>query len=336
MDYQNRTIGYLFCLLNHPKIDKSLSKAARTVLYQFTEGAETKYSMSSSLRSRYYFGTETADIEEEKVSSAQNRTKNVKEGGVTTLDSNETPGLHIKNRYLTRVSVGNLNIRNKIFHRLEKLKLIECINDEEKERIKYLNQKQRFRFNRASTKPYRITEYGLFYIFSNLHEFPDCGPLLSRYYRKSIVVRTLISRYFDKKTIEHHTPWLHALLLIFLSERCQITSNAIAEIEANSTDAKKQEFYRRKLGEDLDWQARSFALRLLTSFSLSSSAALSSTSGRKKSKSIYDLPSLTESDMDILKNDKKFSNLLSIALQDVNKGYDKFMPHKFGNNKRPQ
>ncbi len=259
---------------------------------------------------------------EEEVSSTRTQIKKVKEEEDTTKtsDRNEIKLRSTGNQYFVRVGVGNTSIRNKIFTRLEKLDLIEKISTPEEKR-KYLTQKQRFMFDKTNTIPYHITEYGFFYILSNLQRFPDVGPLLSKYYRKSIIVETLISRYFDKKTIEHHTPGLHTLLLIFLSERCQIVYDAIADIEDTSINEEKQEAHYKRLDQNLDWQARSFALRLLTSLTSSLN-----TSGRKSSKSIYDLPSLTESDIYILKNDKKFSKLMSIAVQDANKGYDKFVP----------
>jgi hypothetical protein len=199
----------------------------------------------------------------------------------------------------------------KRFNKLARYGLIKVIKDETK-----LPRKIRFAFHQKGTKPFELTEYGVFCYLS--YEPLPRLVVLRRYWDYKIM-RLLLSSYFEKQTVLGHlTPheymvmnrFLHEALLI-IKERVDIIDNVDeSEIyihkELNkSKKGKKHRTWKEeeivKLEDDLRWHAKSLALRLMVD-----------TASKDKEKNHESRRMLG-----FLVHDKKFVNLVKDTMHEI-------------------
>jgi hypothetical protein len=224
---------------------------------------------------------------------------------------NSTPGspsyrvVYLTAGPLTRPAV------KKRFEKLARYGLIEEIKDE-----KRLPRKARFAFHQKGTKPFEITEYGLFCYLS--YETEPRLAVLRRYWHYK-VMRLLLSSYFEKQTVlDRLTPHEYFMIIRFLHEalhiikqRVDIIDNVdeseiyIHEVVNKSEKGKKYRTWKEEqiaeLEDDLLWHAKSLALRLMVD-----------TASRDKDKS-----QMSRRILSFLAHDKKFVKLIKDTMHEI-------------------
>ncbi len=281
--------GYLSQLKWQPAV--KLSSRERQFLFQFIQDPESVTSMNASINRKI-----AINIKKQKNRSNNDRGTGDEEEGVV---------------YLSRGPLSKPAVRKRIMKLLEN-GLIEKVTFDSKT----LNKKE-FNFKLRRAKPFKITDYGLFCILSHEIEYPT--ELVSKYWKRSKVLTTLLSPYFEKRSIVHASPYVHWAVWLYLNKACSITNNALNSIKEaaarniddnkdnDDTEQERQDIIAR-LKDDLYWHAKSFALRLLVF-----------PAGGKKKKEQH------KKRIRILMNlasDKKFSKLLSTAVYEIQSTYE--------------
>jgi hypothetical protein len=212
--------------------------------------------------------------------------------------------------YLTAGPLSKPAVRKR-FKKLALCGLIEEIKDE-----KRLPRKARFAFHQKGTKPFEITEYGLFRYLS--YETQPRLSVLRRYWHYR-VMRLLLSSYFEKQTITGRLTTLEYMVINrFLIEALHIIKRRVDIIDnvdeseiyihEELNKSKKGKKYRTwkeeqitELEDDLLWHTKSLALRLMVD-SASKDKEKSEESRRKLS---------------FLAHDKKFVKLVIDTMHEI-------------------
>lgn len=284
MGNHSRIEGYLSELIGKPKI--KLEDRDWKFLIELEEHTESIYSMHAFLNSTYEF----------KIPSFGNNAGREKNGArVVTLT---------KGPPLSRSAVRK---------RLKKF--IDYGLIEEIKSKKRLTSKERFAANLHRSKPFRISEYGLFCILSQPKEGYPLDLFQRNWQRK--VMKLLLSSYFEKKTFASPTVEDDIVMMDFFLESLRIVKKRLSWIEnPNGSDiiheklrknrkGKKSKTWKqeqiRQLEDDLMWHAKSFALRLMADI------ASKDKDKRQKSRRI----------LSFLAQDKKFVKLVEDAMHEI-------------------
>lgn len=178
------------------------------------------------------------------------------------------------------------NVHTRI-KRLEELKLIEKAGEAKYGAINY-----------------QLTTQGILYQVSR---FVNIDGSLSwsdflHYYSNNVTFETLILPYFEKDTIIHAGVQLYFAIVLYLGDCYQITLDAADRIRKAIEDHNEEdkEYFTKRLKDDLEWQPREFALKLVISFL------------RKKGDAVI---------MGQLAKDRKFVYLLREVQKDFDKGF---------------
>jgi hypothetical protein len=203
----------------------------------------------------------------------------------------------------------------KRFRKLVRYGLIEEIKDEKK-----LPRKARFAFHQKRTKPFEVTEYGLFRYLS--YETPPLLIVLQRYWHYK-VMRLLLSSYFEKQTVLGRlTTQEYDVINRFLREALRIIKRRVDTIDnvdeseihirEEINKGKKRKKYRTwkleeiaNLEDDLEWHAKSLGLRLMVD-----------TASKEKEKSKESRRILS-----FLRQDKKFEKLIKETMHEIQAYY---------------
>lgn len=151
---------------------------------------------------------------------------------------------------------------------------------------------------------YQLTTQGILYQvsrFVNIDDSLSWSDFL-HYYSNNVIFETLVLPYFEKNTIKLAGVQLYFTIVLYLGNCYNITLDAADRIRKaiEEHNIEDQEFFTKRLKEDLEWQPREFALKLVTSFL------------RKKSDAVI---------MGQLAKDKKFVYLLREVQRDFDKGF---------------
>ena len=115
---------------------------------------------------------------------------------------------------------------------------------------------------------YRLTTQGLLYQISRFVSIDDTISWSDflHYYSEHIIFKTLVLPYFEKKTIYRATVKLYFAIVSYLGDCYQITLDAANRIRKAREEQNRevQKYYTKRLKEDLEWQPRAFAFRLIT------------------------------------------------------------------------
>jgi hypothetical protein len=143
-----------------------------------------------------------------------------------------------------------------------------------------LTRKEFFAANLKRAKLFDITEYGLFCFLSQAQMLDFDPSMLGRRW-ESKTMQLLLSPYFEKETVAGRLTYLQfSVIKDFLQESLHIIRQRLSIIESQTefdilmfekqNKIKKVKKYRTwreeqiaKLEDDLDWHAKSFALRLM-------------------------------------------------------------------------
>jgi hypothetical protein len=207
--------------------------------------------------------------------------------------------------------------------KLRKYKLIKSINKslEDKGLLEGLDNANLTReiiaANEKRAKLFDITEYGLFCFLSQAQMLDFDSSILGRRW-ESKTVKLLLSPYFEKETVAGRLTYLQfGVIRDFLLGALHIVKQGLSMIESEELDFFKHETpstrkqvtkyttWREeqiaKLEDDLDWRAKSFALRLI---------ADAASKDKEKSKE-------SRSKLNFLLHDKKFLKLAEDTTHEI-------------------
>jgi hypothetical protein len=205
-------------IFNSKPINYRLDKLRKTILIQVLDRYETRYSTSKSVTQKQLFQ---------------------KEDGSLIRFSKST-------RSTTKIK-SEVNI-------LRNDGLIEELSEREKRQS--LSGWSLYNINLHHSKPYRITDYGLFCILLDGVELPS--GMLTKYW-KSVVIQNLLAPYMTRATVERASPSLHFAIAQFLAESCELTRDWLSPI---NKDQESQEDIP-DFGHVLERHAQLFAVDCL-------------------------------------------------------------------------
>ena len=124
--------------------------------------------------------------------------------------------------------------------------------------INFIEGVEEEKFLRGATHYYKLTTLGLFYVFSNMHNYP---PQLFTKYQDDIVLKTLVYAYFEVDTIKRSTARLYSTLAEYMHKCCETSRDAVENIRS-LTDENSKHRYIKALEFELYWFAKSLGFRL--------------------------------------------------------------------------
>jgi hypothetical protein len=163
--------------------------------------------------------------------------------------------------------------------------------------------------------PHKLTTHGLFYIFSNMVNYP---PQLLLKYQENILLKVLLYPYFQADTIRQCTARIYPAITQYLQESCKMTFEMLNYFRTadNSEDKRR---YAKQLEENLEWSAKLLLFKLTIMYNESN--LLSATSNIIDENAKVALYQLEDTMRTVLYNDKMFTRQLSIVEAEFREGY---------------
>ena len=162
---------------------------------------------------------------------------------------------------------------------------------------------------------YRLTERGIFYLLSELEEYP---PVLLIKYSESNVLQTLIYQFFEAHTIKRCTASMYSEITRYLKQCCATTISRLDSLRNSPTEQNLDENIR-ELELDLTWLAKILVLKIAMMYS--EAGILRSTAGMTKDNAKVALYELENDMKRVLSKDNKFRNFLDSAYGEIAEGY---------------
>lgn len=170
----------------------------------------------------------------------------------------------------------------------------------------------------SSSKSFRITTFGLFHIFLNITIYP---PQFLIKYKEDIILQTIVYQFFEEKTIKTSTGRFYSQLTNYIQECCNITMNAIQDINSSSKEEDKVKITNR-LKFDLEWLIRRLGFKLIIMYNDTNLLALNPELKEDVKVTIYELESKMKG---ILSTDAKFIDLIKSINKDFSEGYEEII-----------
>jgi hypothetical protein len=173
---------------------------------------------------------------------------------------------------------------------------------------------------------YVLTSSGLFYIFSNILNYP---PQLLTRYQHDIILKTLLFQYFEVETIEGSTARFYSVITHYLQECCRTTLQRIDVFKKSTTmNVKEGERHTKVLESDLQWHAKVIAFKLAIMYSESNILQMVNPDDAANDSATVAMYELESTMKTILSKDNKFMQLLEIVYTDFGDGYKVLMKGK--------
>lgn len=170
----------------------------------------------------------------------------------------------------------------------------------------------------SNVKNYKFTTYGLFYVFLNISIYP---PQFLIKYQDDIILKTLIFQFFNERTIKTSTGRFYSQITSYLQECCNITLNAIDDIESAENEEEKVKIVDR-LNLDLEWLIRRLCFKLTIMYNETNLLSTNPNLNDDVKVTLYEL----ENKMKLqLSKDSQFINLLKNLHKDFNEGYSELV-----------
>jgi hypothetical protein len=170
----------------------------------------------------------------------------------------------------------------------------------------------------SNVKNYKFTTYGLFYVFQNISIYP---PQFLLKYQDNIIVQTLVYQFFNEKTIKTCTGRFYSQIVSYLEECCNITLNAINDINSAEKEEEKVKIFD-KLKFDLEWLIRRLCFKLTIMYNETNLLSINPNLNDDVKVTLYEY----ENKMKIqLSKDMQFITLLKNLYKDFNDGYGEFI-----------
>jgi hypothetical protein len=170
----------------------------------------------------------------------------------------------------------------------------------------------------SSSKNFRFTTFGLFHILLDITIYP---PQFLIKYKDDIIIKTLVYQFFEEKTIKMSTGRFYSHLTSYIQECCNLTMNAIEDINTSSKEEDKLKITNR-LKFDLEWMIRRLGFKFIIMYNDTNLLALNPELKDEIKISIYELESKMKG---ILSNDEKFIDLIKNLNKDFSEGYKEIM-----------
>jgi hypothetical protein len=162
---------------------------------------------------------------------------------------------------------------------------------------------------------YKLTTFGLFYIFSRMSSYP---PKLLTRYQDNILLKTLLYPYFEIYTIKSCTARLYSVLIQYLRECCETTLCRLEEIKT-AIKSGDQERHVKGLQSDLEWHVRILGFKLAIMYNESNILGSNPDVANDNTKvAFYELESTMKM---LLSKDNRFINLLNSIEKEFLEGY---------------
>src|SRR5215510_1003905 len=165
--------------------------------------------------------------------------------------------------------------------------------------LRYIEENQEQRKIFGGSMIYRFTTQGLLYIFANKLIYP---PQLLLNYSSGSLLKTLVFRYFETKTISQGTARFYEAITEYLNEcaRTLTNQNFILKSELDSNDRRE-----KTLAQELEEFVKVLAIKLALMYSESNLLTISSALVENDSArvSLYELESSMKG---IIASDRKF------------------------------
>lgn len=169
--------------------------------------------------------------------------------------------------------------------------------------LRYIEENQEQRKIFGGSMIYRFTTQGLLYIFANKLIYP---PQLLLNYSSGSLLKTLVFRYFETKTISQGTARFYEAITEYLNEcaRTLTNQNFILKSELDSNDRRE-----KTLAQELEEFVKVLAIKLALMYSESNLLTISSALVENDSArvSLYELESSMKG---IIASDRKFMHFL--------------------------
>jgi hypothetical protein len=168
--------------------------------------------------------------------------------------------------------------------------------------LQYIEEIQEQRKIFGGSMIYRITTYGLLYILANKLIYP---PQLLLNYSMNTIIRTLVFRYFETKTIGQGTARFYETITEYLNECARLLTNQNSYLESNLESDMRESLLVYELGESI----KSFAFKLAFMYSESNLLTISTIVENDIARvSLYELESSMKS---LIASDRKFMQFLA-------------------------
>jgi hypothetical protein len=174
---------------------------------------------------------------------------------------------------------------------------------------------------------YVLTSSGLFYIFSNILNYP---PQLLTKYQHDIILKTLLFQYFEVETIECSTARFYSVITQYLQECCRTTLQRLDVVKKSTkgTSIPMNVKDTKILESDLRWHAKVIAFKLAIMYSESSILQMANPDDVANDSATVTMYELESTMKMILSKDNKFMQLLEIVYTDFGDGYKVLMKGK--------
>lgn len=162
---------------------------------------------------------------------------------------------------------------------------------------------------------YKLTTFGLFYIFSNTMNY---SPQLLTHHQDSLILKTLLFQYLHPNTIRQCTGRFYAIITQYLNDCCRITTNALSGFKL----LDNRELRLVKMEHDLRQEAKILGIRLTIMYNESNLLAGNpDIIDENKRLSLYELESTMKT---ILSKDNRFLEFLEIIYNEVSETFPGF------------
>jgi hypothetical protein len=170
----------------------------------------------------------------------------------------------------------------------------------------------------SNVKNYKFTTYGLFYVFLNISIYP---PQFLIKYQDDVILKTLIFQFFNERTIKICTGRFYSQITSYLQECCNVTLNAIDDINSAEKEEEKVKIIDR-LKFDLKWLIRRICFKLTIMYNETNLLAINPNLNDDVKVTLYEL----ENKMKLqLSKDSQFINLLKNLHKEFNEGYSELV-----------
>lgn len=181
------------------------------------------------------------------------------------------------------------------------------------EKMKMIQQKQSRFFKGIHN--YKLTTFGLFYIFSQMSTYP---PNLLLRYQDNIILKELLFNIIEPETVRNCTARFYSILTQYLKDACKMIANTISSLKYTTIEEDRKNMLT-SLESDLDWYAKSLGFKVTILYSETNLLNLGSSIG--KDNIIVTLYELENKMKYTLSKDKRFTGFINIINKEFTEGY---------------
>ena len=162
---------------------------------------------------------------------------------------------------------------------------------------------------------YKLTNCGLFYIFSNVTTY---SPKLLVKYQDNMLLKTLLYSYFETDTIKSCTARLYSVITSYLRTCCESTLYTLNIIKGTA-NTEEHDGYIKGLESELEWHIKTLGFKIAIMYNESNILGTSPEIDNDNAKvAFYELESAMKT---TLSKDDRFMSLLDRLQKEFQEGY---------------